>query len=210
MADVIGTLLGLLELALATLVVALIIIALTGSSGASQSLGDSMVVPAATLSYGAAAIHLWVVPHHVAEFQPYGLAFLVLGLFQARWAAVYLGQRPAWLLRLGLVVNAAVVAIWFWSRTSGLPWGPRPNTPEALGGADLAATSFELGLIAILTLQTWPRPERVRRRLVTSRVARDVRAFVVAVVCVFAFLAVTAPPNGHEEGADRVSLPPSP
>ena len=49
------------------------------------------------------------------------------------------------ILRLGLVVNAAVVAVWIVSRTTGLPVGPSPGTPEPFGGADLAATGFELG-----------------------------------------------------------------
>ena len=207
MADVIGTWLGILELILATCVIALIIVALTGRDGPGQSLDDALVVPAAALSFGAAAIHVWVVPHHVAEFQPYGLAFLVLALFQARWAAVYLERRPVSMLQLGLGVNAAVVAVWVWSRSIGFPWGLTPNTPEPLGGADVAATSFELMLIAVLTFQILPARQRLRRRQVTSRFVGNVRALVIAAVCVFTFLAATAPPRGHTEASERVSLP---
>ena len=214
MADVVGTWLGVLELFLATAVVALIVVTLTRGDGPSQSLGDSLVVPAATLSFGAAAIHVWAVPSHVEEYQPFGLAFLVLALFQARWAVAYLGRRPANLLRLGLFVNAGVVAIWIWSRTSGLPLGPAANMPEPIGGADLAATLFELGLIAILGLQVSPARDGLRRRQVTSRVAADMRAFVIAVVCVFTLLAATAPlhvdAGAGVEAGDQMSLPPSP
>lgn len=142
----------------------------------------------------------------MAEFQPYGLAFLVLAIFQARWAAVYLGRRPAGLLQLGLAVNAAVVATWVWSRTIGLPWGPAPNTPEPVGGPDLIATCFELGLIAILTLQAWPGREGLLRRQVTVRIAGDLRAFVVGAVCVLTFLAATAPPHGHAEAIAPVGV----
>lgn len=216
MADVVGTWLGVLELFLATSVVALIVVTLTRGDGPSQSLGESLVVPAATLSFGAAAIHLWAMPSHVVEYQPFGLAFLILALFQARWAVAYLGRRPAGLLGLGLAVNAGVVAVWVWSRTSGLPWGPGANTPEPVGGADLAATCFELGLIAILILQIWPARDGLGRRQVTSRVAGNVRAFVIALVCVFTFLAATAPLHGGVDAGARVdagqevNLPASP
>jgi hypothetical protein len=210
MADVIGTLLGVLELTLATGVVALIIVALNRRDEAGQSLAESLVVPAVALSLGAAAVHLWVVPAHAAEFQPYGFAFLVLAAFQARWASVYAGRRPAWLLWLGLVGNAAVIAVWVWSRTAGLPWGATPNAPEPIGGADLTATSFEVGLVGILALQLWASRHDHLRQQVTSRVAGDMRALVVAAVCVFTLFAVTAPPHGHVEGVEQVTAEPSP
>jgi hypothetical protein len=209
-ADVVGTLLGVLELTLATGVVALIIIALGRRDVAGESLVDSLVVPAVALSLGAAAVHLWVVPAHTAEFQPYGLAFLVVAIFQARWASVYAGRRPAWLLGLGLAGNAAVIAVWVWSRTAGLPWGATPNTPEPFGGADLIATAFEVGLVAILVFQLWSSRHAHSRRHVTSRMAGDMRALVVAAVCVFTLLAVTAPPHGHVEGVEQVTAQPSP
>jgi hypothetical protein len=208
-ADVIGTLLGVLELTLATGVVAVIIIALSRREGARQSVADSLVVPAVALSLGAAAVHLWVVPDHAAAYPPYGLAFLLVALFQARWAAIYVARRPARLLQLGIVVNAAVIAIWIWSRTVGLPWGATPNTPEPFGGADLAATSFEIGLVAILAIQLWPGRDGLRRRQVTSRVAGDLRAIVVAAVCVFTFLAVTAPQHGQVVRSEEVTVDPS-
>src|SRR5215216_1599508 len=140
--DLIGTLLGVLELVLATGVVALIIMSLGRRVDHRQSVAASLVIPAVALSLGAATVHLLVVPVHTAEFQPYGLAFLAVAIFQARWASVYFGRRPAWLLRLGVAANVAVIAVWAWSRTAGLPWGPAPNTPEPLGGPDLIATSF--------------------------------------------------------------------
>lgn len=205
----VGTLLGVLELTLATGVVALIIIALSRRDDARQRLADSLVVPAVALSLGAGAVHLWVVPYHAAEFPPYGLAFLAVATFQATWASIYVTRRPPWLMRLGLVVNAAIIAVWVWSRTAGLPWGVTPNTPEPFGGADLAATSFEIGLVAILAIQLWLLRDELRRREVTSRVAGDLRAIVVAAVCVFTFLAVTAP-RGHVEWVEQVTVEPSP
>jgi hypothetical protein len=209
-ADVVGTLLGVLELTLATGVVALILLALSRRDEGRQSLAESLVAPAVALSLGAAAVHLWVVPEHAAEFQPFGLAFLVVAIFQARWASIYVARRPRRLLQLGLLVNAAVIAVWVWSRTAGLPWGATPNTPEPFGGADLTATSFELGLVAILALQLWSGRDEHLRRQVTSRVAGDVRALVVAAVCVFTLLAVTAPPHGHVERVEQVTVEPTP
>ena len=198
MADAIGLVLGLLELGLATGVVALLLIALTGHASPVRDLAEGLVVPAAALSFGAAAIHLWVVPEHAAEYQPYGIAFLVAAVIQGWWAATYLRRRPDWLLRGGIVLNAGVVAVYAWSRIVGLPWGPVPGVPEQVGGADVVATLFELALIAILVVQLRP-GRRIAERPVTARRAGDLRAVVIAAVCVFSFLAATAPPHGHGE-----------
>ena len=40
-------------------------------------------------------------------------------------------------------VNAAIVLLWIVTRTSGVPFGPRPWHAEAIGSLDLFATIVE-------------------------------------------------------------------
>ena len=56
----------------------------------------------------------------------------------------------------GLVVNAVVVGIWVWSRTVGLPIGPKPGTPEQIGAADSISTGLEAVIDVWTTLLLAP------------------------------------------------------
>jgi hypothetical protein len=109
----------------------------------------------AALSLGAAAIHFAVIPDHLEEWWAFGLFFAVLGWFQAVWPIAYLDRpspRRAW---LAVAANLATVVLWAWSRTAGLPIGPEPGMPEAIGAADVVSTLLEVtlvvGLLGLLT-----------------------------------------------------------
>ncbi len=52
------------------------------------------------------------------------------------------------LLIAGAVGNLAIVVVWVASRTTGVPVGPDPWTPEAVGVADAVATILEIALVA--------------------------------------------------------------
>jgi len=65
------------------------------------------------------------------------------------WAVVVVGSPSPGVYRLGMVANGAMVAVWAVSRTTGLPVGPDPWMPEALGALDLLATGLEIVLIAV-------------------------------------------------------------
>ena len=100
----------------------------------------------ALCSAGAATIHFAVIQPHWDEYAPFAIAFGVTGVFQLAWAAVVL-VRPARLVLLaGVVVNVGVAAVWVLSRTAGMPVGPEPWTPEAVGAADIVSTLFELAI----------------------------------------------------------------
>lgn len=100
----------------------------------------------AALSVGAAAIHFAVIPDHLEEWWAFGLFFAALGWFQAAWPIAYLERPSRRLAWIAIVVNLATVALWAWSRTAGLPVGPEPGMPEAVGAADVIATVLELAL----------------------------------------------------------------
>jgi hypothetical protein len=99
------------------------------------------------LSLGAAAIHFAVMPEHFAEWWAFGVFFGALGWFQAAWPLWLTTEPPRPAIFAGILVNAATVGLWVVSRTTGLPIGPEPWTPEAVGVADVVATALELVLV---------------------------------------------------------------
>jgi hypothetical protein len=117
---------------------------------------DWTAVLAAGLSGGAAAIHFAVIGEHFAEYALYGVLFALLAWFQMGWAFAYLARRDARLAGLAVAVNAGAIVVWVISRTAGLPIGPEPWTPEAIGPLDAVATGLELAMIAALGLGLLP------------------------------------------------------
>jgi hypothetical protein len=117
---------------------------------------NELSIAAALLSAGAAAIHASVAGPHFDEAAVSGLLFVATAVFQAGWAALVLAAPSHRLLGAGVVVNAGVIGAWAVSRTFGLPYGPEPWTAEPVAPLDLAATSFELGIVVcgVLLLAT--------------------------------------------------------
>ena len=102
---------------------------------------------ATILSGAAAVVHALVAVPHLEEYAPFGVLFLTAAVAQAGWAALVAGAPSRRLLRIGVLLNAAIVAAWALSRTVGLPAGPERWSPEPVGAMDMAATGFELGVI---------------------------------------------------------------
>jgi hypothetical protein len=115
-----------------------------GTDGPGASTTERLVrIVTATALFGAAAVHLIVAPDHLsAEFR-HGLFFLVAFAAQlALGLAVLLDRGGRRTLLAAIVVNAAIVGVWFASRTVGVD-GPA----EDAGFVDIFSTV--LGLIAI-------------------------------------------------------------
>jgi hypothetical protein len=109
---------------------------------------------AAVLSYVAALIHFFVIPQHFEEWWGYGTFFLGVGAFQGLYALVLLQWPGPSLFFSGIAANLAIVALWLVTRTVGIPFfGPHAGEMEAIGAADLAATTVELALsVALVAL----------------------------------------------------------
>ncbi len=103
----------------------------------------------AVTSLATAGIHFAVMGEHFREYVAFGVFFSLVAWFQALWAigVVVAPTRP--MLTVGLVVNAAVVAIWIVSRTAGLPIGPEPGTAEPAAFLDVLSTVLEIGIVAV-------------------------------------------------------------
>jgi hypothetical protein len=107
----------------------------------------------ALASLSAGLIHVMAGFHHWGEWWLFGLGMFVMAVAQVAGAAVlgYTSGRLA--LVAALVVNLPIVALWVWSRTTGLPFGPEPGETEAIGLPDAVCTVTELvimgGVIAL-------------------------------------------------------------
>jgi hypothetical protein len=121
-------------------------------------------------SLSAAAVHFSVVGEHLREYLPAGLFFLLLGTFQALWAALLAGRPTPRLYWVGGAVSLVAIALWAVSRTTGLPVGADPGVAEPASWPDILATLLEgfivLGAIGAIWRRGPSRPlPRIAHRL---------------------------------------------
>jgi potassium-transporting ATPase KdpC subunit len=127
-----------------------------------RSTGRVLVNAAALLLLGGAAIHVAVVPEHLEEYLPFGLFFIVVGAVQVAMAAAVLLRPSRRLFRAALALSVGLPGLWLLSRTAGLPIGPHPGQPEAIGIPDLICTGLEAvtALVLLVLLVRKPRGRR--------------------------------------------------
>jgi hypothetical protein len=146
----------------------------------------------------AAGIHLFVIPEHLREWWMAAVFFLVVANGQAGLAAMLFRKLQPLTVSLGIWANLAVVGVYVWSRTTGLPFGPehhaeiasghaghlpvaggvgngipvlpQPNVgrAESVGALDISALAIELVAVAILVSLL---PERTRGRTTNAMLA---------------------------------------
>jgi hypothetical protein len=102
---------------------------------------------AAALSVGAAAVHVIVIPPHVAESLVYGVFFAGLAAAQLGWALLVLVRPGARVLVVGALLNAGVLVLWAVTRTAGVPWGVAVGRREPIGALDTTCSLLELGVV---------------------------------------------------------------
>jgi hypothetical protein len=128
-----------------------------GADGPARSPWDTAL---ALTSLSAAAIHFAAIDVHLDEDVAFGVFFAVVAWGQALWAIGVLVAPRRWLIRAGLIGNAAVIAVWVLSRTVGVPLGPQPWTPEAVGVADVISAILELGIVVGCAARLAWKPDR--------------------------------------------------
>ena len=152
----------------------------------------------ASLSVAAAAIHFAVVFEHFADYLLYGVFFLVLAWAQLIWPAVLLWRPSRPWLWLGMIGNAAVLAVYVASRTVGLPFGPDLHHAEPVGALDVVSCVLEFALIAGCAALVW-RPSLTDRPIRRRGVA-FAGLLAVPVLAVAATTAVMTPAWSGPEG----------
>jgi hypothetical protein len=119
---------------------------------------------AASLSLGAGLVHLEVTNDHWFLWWGYGLFFLLTGIGQVLYAAIVVRWPTAPVLWIGIAGNLAIVGMYLYTRTNGVPWGPGAGHIERAGTGDFITTAGEFVLAGMLIAALGP---RVRNRAMT-------------------------------------------
>ncbi|HEV7805632.1 MAG TPA: hypothetical protein VGO80_07440 [Solirubrobacteraceae bacterium] len=161
---------------------------------AASSAAEELALLAALLVLASSLIHAVVIAVHFEEYWLFGVCFAVATVLQAIWTAqVYGGPLSRRLLVAGAVGNGALVLAWAISRTVGLPLGPHPWQPEAVGAVDVLATLDEL--LAVVLVAGALACIRTRR----PKIARPLLRLATAIAGVLFLYSVLSPfAGGHQ------------
>jgi hypothetical protein len=114
---------------------------------------EELVLIAGLLVFASSFIHSVLIADHFAHYWLFGVGFAVAALAQAAWTVlVYQDPLNRRVLLAGAIGNALLIVVWAISRTVGMPVGPQPWKPEAVGAVDLLSKADELGSIVIVAV----------------------------------------------------------
>jgi hypothetical protein len=103
-------------------------------------------LPIAVVSSAAAAgVHAAVGPVHFRELFVFGLFFAGASLAQIGWSLAVAIRPSRTLLLAALIGNGAILLLWLFTRTIGLPG--LMAEPETVGVWDLSAGAWELAVV---------------------------------------------------------------
>jgi hypothetical protein len=125
-------------------------------SGVTASRADDVRRLLLAALVGSAVIHAAVVPAHLREWPAAATFFMVLTIWQIAVAGLLLSRiAERAVLVAAALVSLGPLALWLLSRTAGMPFGPDPGVPEAVGVPDLVACALEVvsALAAIVLLR---------------------------------------------------------
>jgi hypothetical protein len=117
---------------------------------------DTGLVAICGLAVASGLIHVRAAIDHFDVSQLEGMLFLLTANAQLLWAILAYKSATPRLLWAGAVVSVGIALVWAVSRTSGIPFGPHPWVPEAVGMIDLLATLDEL-VLALAVVARWLR-----------------------------------------------------
>jgi hypothetical protein len=139
------------------------------------------------LSWGAALIHVSAAIEHSGESALYAVFFALLAPVQLAWGFLLCRFASRRLLVAGCVLSLIVVFVWAMSRTTGVPVGPRPWHPEAVGLVDSLATADEL--MIVLLVWSFTRRATARGARTALAAAAEVLGVMLILVSSLALLA---------------------
>ena len=159
--------------------------------GVAASRADDVRLLVVAALLAGAAIHVAVIGEHFAEWTAAGLFFILLTTSEVAVAGLLLTKVRRRAVLLGAaIVSLGPLVLWLYSRTAGMPLGPEPGTPEAIGLADVVACAAEavslLAVVALLRPTSW-----LRRPTSSAHVKALVVVSLIAVTAIG--LAATAP-----------------
>ena len=111
-----------------------------------------LLYAAAGCSTLAGIIHAYFMPEHFEEWIGYGLFFMVAAVCQVLLALVLLADVPPRreVLWAGILGNTAILGLWVFTRTIGIPLGPMAGEIEPVGVLDFTYQITEIAVILCL------------------------------------------------------------
>ncbi|MEX2539933.1 MAG: hypothetical protein WD646_14900 [Actinomycetota bacterium] len=170
------------------------------SPGDGLKLGDGVATTVGIVAGCAGVLHLLASRDHL-DHPLIAASFVVLALAQIGWAALVVWQRSSRLLTLGILGNLAVVGVWAFSRTTGIPFYEPIASAEPVGIADATATMFEIiaalgaGLLLIL-------PSAARVALVPRQRGQRFMAGAGALALLLLVPAFVTEGHAHDHGEE--------
>ncbi|WP_208027050.1 hypothetical protein [Rhabdothermincola sediminis] len=152
----------------------------------------------AVLSLCAGVVHLVMVPQHAQQGALEGWAFAIMGWLQVLAAVALIARPSRHLLQAVIVVNLAIIGLWAWSRTTGLPVGAHAGEPEEARTVDQLTTAFEALLVLGSGALLW-RP-RLGAKLTDATLA--VASIVPVLAIVATSFALADPETANHVHAD--------
>jgi hypothetical protein len=125
---------------------------LTGTAGTALPVAAGLRYLIAGLSAAAGVIHLAMVPSHMGEWVPEGVAFALVGWAQLAVALLVVVRPTRLLLAATMLANVAVVGAWVVTRTTGSPFGPHAGVAEEASLVDVTTVALEMALALLAAL----------------------------------------------------------
>ena len=117
--------------------------------------GSFVRVTLAAALLGAAVIHFAMVPQHMNEWAPEGIAFIVTGWVQVALAIGIVLRAKRWMLWVTVAASAAFIAAWAITRVWGAPFGPGSGIAQPKSYVDLACVALETLAVVVAVLAIW-------------------------------------------------------
>ncbi|CAB4606284.1 unannotated protein [freshwater metagenome] len=142
---------------------------------------------------GAAVIHFAMVPQHMTEWAPEGIAFIVSGWVQVALAIGVVIRPKRWMLAATIAASVMFIAAWAITRIWGAPFGPNSGFAQPSSYVDLACVILESAAVIVAVAALW------RPKFATNwRTEGIVFASIIPVaVLVLATTAVASPSASH-------------
>ena len=156
---------------------------------------------------GAAVIHFAMVPQHMAEWAPEGIAFIVTGWVQVALAIGVVIRPKRWMLAATIAASVVFIAAWAITRIWGAPFGPNSGFAQPSSYVDLACVILEAAAVVVAAAALW------RPQFATNwRTEGIVFASIIPVaVLVLATTAVASPSASHHaHGGNACPMGPKP
>jgi hypothetical protein len=153
------------------------------TDGAHRRVDDLRRLLAAGL-VGSAVIHAAVVPERLTEWAGAGMFFVVLAAVELAVAAVLLARPQPGVLLAAAIVSIGPLALWLYSRSVGMPFGPRAGVPEQVGLPDFTACALEVITLLVAVVLLRGKGRRRRRAAGSAHVSWLTLVAVIAVTAI--------------------------